>query len=109
MVLIRTASHTREFPQWLDLVKMTTQLAHRPRPPSARFVVSRTSKRCLCSLAAILDTDALTDIHPEVAEALHAQKLVIALESTITTYGMPYPAKTVGPISIFSNAQAYSH
>jgi pseudouridylate synthase len=31
-------------------------------------------------------------IHPEVAEALAARRPVVALESTIVTHGMPYPA-----------------
>jgi len=31
------------------------------------------------------------DIHPEVREALHKGKAVVALESTIISHGMPYP------------------
>ena len=31
------------------------------------------------------------NIHPEVSEALHAGKPVVALESTIISHGMPYP------------------
>jgi hypothetical protein len=30
-------------------------------------------------------------VHPEVAEALKANKAVVALESTIISHGMPYP------------------
>jgi pseudouridine-5'-phosphate glycosidase len=30
-------------------------------------------------------------VHPEVAEALKANKPVVALESTIISHGMPYP------------------
>ena len=30
-------------------------------------------------------------IHPEVKEALAANKAVVALESTIISHGMPYP------------------
>ena len=33
------------------------------------------------------------DIAPEVAEALAAGKPVVALESTIISHGMPYPAE----------------
>ena len=54
-------------------------------------MLSRTSKCRLSSLATILNADALIDIHPEVAEVLHARKLVVALESTIITHGVPYP------------------
>ena len=31
------------------------------------------------------------DLHPEVADALHAGRPVVALESTIISHGMPYP------------------
>ena len=54
-------------------------------------MLSRTSKRRLPSLATVLNTDALIDIHLEVPEALYARKLV-ARESTTTTHGMPYLA-----------------
>ena len=54
-------------------------------------MLSRVSKRGLSSLAATLKNNALIDVHPEVAEALHARKPVVALESTIITHGMPYP------------------
>ena len=33
----------------------------------------------------------LLDIHPEVADALHHGRPVVALESTIITHGMPFP------------------
>lgn len=35
--------------------------------------------------------DGMTDLAPEVAEALAAGRPVVALESTIITHGMPYP------------------
>ncbi len=35
--------------------------------------------------------DGLTDLAPDVAEALGAGQAVVALESTIITHGMPYP------------------
>ena len=31
------------------------------------------------------------EIHPEVQQALHEKKPVVALESTIIAHGMPYP------------------
>ncbi len=34
------------------------------------------------------------DIHPEVAEAIAGNRPVVALESTIITHGMPYPANS---------------
>jgi pseudouridine-5'-phosphate glycosidase/pseudouridine kinase len=33
----------------------------------------------------------LIEIHPEVQDALHAKRPVVALESAIITHGMPYP------------------
>ncbi|MFM7768735.1 MAG: pseudouridine-5'-phosphate glycosidase, partial [Bacteroidota bacterium] len=33
----------------------------------------------------------LLHIHPEVQDALHNNKPVVALESTIIAHGMPYP------------------
>ena len=54
-------------------------------------MLSRVSKRGLSSLTTALKNNAPIDIHPEVAEALHARKPVVALESTIITHGMPYP------------------
>lgn len=36
----------------------------------------------------------LMDIHPEVDAAISAGKAVVALESTIITHGMPYPANS---------------
>jgi len=35
--------------------------------------------------------NALLDIHPEVADALHQGRPVVALESTIISHGMPWP------------------
>jgi pseudouridine-5'-phosphate glycosidase/pseudouridine kinase len=31
------------------------------------------------------------DVHPEVEEAIHAKKPVVALETAIVTHGMPFP------------------
>lgn len=51
----------------------------------------RASKRSLSSLATALRTNALIDIHPGVSGALHAQKPVIALGSTVIVHGIHYP------------------
>jgi len=40
-------------------------------------------------LGQALKTNVLTNIYPEAAEALHAQKPVVVLESTVITRGMP--------------------
>jgi pseudouridine-5'-phosphate glycosidase/pseudouridine kinase len=68
-------------------------------------MLSRTSKRGLSSLAAALKNNALIDIHPEVAEALHARKPVVALESTIITHGMPYPVNLETARSVERNVR----
>ena len=69
-----------------DRFSLTCRLRH-----PTRLMLSRVPKRGLSSLAATLKNNALIDVHPEVAEALHARKPVVALESTIITHGMPYP------------------
>ena len=66
----------------------------------------RASKRGLSSLATALKNNALVDIHPEVAEALHARKPVVALESTIITHGMPYPVNLETARSVERNVRA---
>jgi len=40
----------------------------------------------------MLDPNAQIDVHPDVARALKRGGAVVALESTIITHGMPYPA-----------------
>ena len=66
-------------------------------------MLSRVSKRGLSSLATTLKTNVLIDIHSEVAEALHARKPVVALESTIITHGMPYPVNLETARSVEQN------
>jgi hypothetical protein len=39
----------------------------------------------------IASSNSLFNIHPEVADAIESNKPVVALESTITTHGLPYP------------------
>ena len=69
-------------------------------------MLGRVSKRGLSSLVATLKTNALIDIHPEVAEALHARKPVVALESTIITHGMPHPLNIETARSVERNVRA---
>ena len=68
-------------------------------------MLSRASRRGLSFLTTALKSDALIDIHPEVAEALHARKSVVALESTIITHGMPYPVNLETARSVERNVR----
>jgi pseudouridine-5'-phosphate glycosidase/pseudouridine kinase len=68
-------------------------------------MLGRTSKRGFSSLTTALKSNALIDIHPEVAEALHARKPVVALESTIVTHGMPYPVNLETARSVERNVR----
>ena len=68
-------------------------------------MLGRTSKRGISSLTTALKSNALIDIHPEVAEALHARKPVVALESTIVTHGMPYPVNLETARSVERNVR----
>lgn len=54
------------------------------------YAQSRPETRYL-SLSHNLKTNLPTEIHPEVAEALHARQPAISLESTVITRGMPHP------------------
>lgn len=38
-----------------------------------------------------LPKSSLLDIHPEVQDALHASRPVVALETTLVTHGIPFP------------------
>lgn len=68
-------------------------------------MLSRVSNRRLSSLVTALKNNALVDIHPEVSEALHARKPVVALESTIITHGMPYPVNLNTARSVEQNVR----
>ena len=35
--------------------------------------------------------NSILDVSPEIAQALHHKKPIVALESTIITHGMPFP------------------
>ena len=68
-------------------------------------MLTRASKRGFSSLATALKSNALIDIHLEVAEALNARKPVVALESTIITHGMPYPVNLETARSVERNVR----
>lgn len=74
-------------------------------PCSAVFMLSYVSKRGLSSWATALRSNALIDIHPEVAEALRVREPVVALESTIITHGMPYPVNLETAKSVEQNVR----
>ena len=69
-------------------------------------MLGRASRRRISSLTSALKKNAFVDIHPEVAEALHARKPVVALESTIITHGMPYPINLETARSVERNVRA---
>lgn len=62
-------------------------------------------KRPIASLAAALKEHAPIDVHPEVQEALAHGRPVVALETTIVTHGMPYPANRETALSVESNVR----
>ncbi|KAI0361526.1 indigoidine synthase A-like protein [Trametes cingulata] len=62
-------------------------------------------KRPNSSLAVALKEHAPIDVHPEVEEALAHGKPVVALETTIVTHGMPYPANLETARSVESNVR----
>ncbi|KAA1471543.1 indigoidine synthase A-like protein [Dentipellis sp. KUC8613] len=58
------------------------------------------------SLARALDNDAPIDVHPEVEDALRTRKPIVALETTIITHGMPYPANRDTAQSVERNVRS---
>ena len=48
-------------------------------------------RRYLSTTAINALRDSVVDIHPEVRDALAAQRPVVALETTLITHGLPYP------------------
>ncbi len=52
------------------------------------------------SLGRCSSRDAPIDIHPEVQDALHNKRPVVALESTIITHGMPSPTNFETALSV---------
>ncbi|KAI0639484.1 indigoidine synthase A-like protein [Trametes polyzona] len=71
------------------------------RPTTASF----RCKRPVSSLAAALKEHAPIDVHPEVQEALAHDRPVVALETTIVTHGMPYPANLETARSVEGNVR----
>ncbi|KAI0375081.1 indigoidine synthase A-like protein [Pilatotrama ljubarskyi] len=71
------------------------------RPATASLRCGRPSS----SLAASLKDHAPIDVHPEVEEALAHGRPVVALETTIVTHGMPYPANLETARSVESNVR----
>ncbi|KAI0335190.1 indigoidine synthase A-like protein [Cubamyces sp. BRFM 1775] len=73
------------------------------RPSTASLRCKRPSSSL--ALAAALKEHAPIDIHPEVQEALAHSQPVVALETTIVTHGMPYPANLETARSVESNVR----
>ncbi|KAI0669815.1 indigoidine synthase A-like protein [Trametes maxima] len=71
------------------------------RPTTASLRCARPSS----SLAAALKEHAPIDVHPEVQDALAHGRPVVALETTIVTHGMPYPANLETARSVESNVR----
>ncbi|KAI0778267.1 indigoidine synthase A-like protein [Trametes elegans] len=71
------------------------------RPSTASLRCRRPSS----SLAAVLKEHAPIDIHPEVQDALAHGRPVVALETTIVTHGMPYPANLDTARSVENNVR----
>ncbi|KAI0651934.1 indigoidine synthase A-like protein [Trametes meyenii] len=71
------------------------------RPTTASLRCARPSS----ALAAILKEHAPIDVHPEVQDALAHGRPVVALETTIVTHGMPYPANLETARSVESNVR----
>ncbi|CDO71636.1 hypothetical protein BN946_scf184911.g106 [Trametes cinnabarina] len=71
------------------------------RPSTASLRCTRQAS----SLAAALKEHAPIDVHPEVQEALAHGQPVVALETTIITHGMPYPANLETARSVESNVR----
>jgi pseudouridylate synthase / pseudouridine kinase len=59
------------------------------RTLSSSVTNSRNIPHCLISAR---ERGLLIDIHPEVEQALAENQALVALETTIVTHGMPYPA-----------------
>ncbi|OSD03147.1 indigoidine synthase A-like protein [Trametes coccinea BRFM310] len=80
-------------------------LQRRAAPLLRLSTASLRCKRPSSSLAAALKEHAPIDIHPEVQEALAHGRPVVALETTIVTHGMPYPANLETARSVESNVR----
>ncbi|KAI0655160.1 indigoidine synthase A-like protein [Cubamyces menziesii] len=80
-------------------------LQRRAAPLLRPSTASLRCKRQTSSLAAALKEHAPIDVHPEVEEALAHGRPVVALETTIVTHGMPYPANLETARSVESNVR----
>lgn len=76
-------SHLEESPLLDMLRRCLVQRPHR--------LLARRGKHST-ALSDALRQGAPIDVHPEIQEALENQQPVVALETTIVTHGMPYPA-----------------
>ncbi|MCB2004488.1 MAG: pseudouridine-5'-phosphate glycosidase [Rhodoferax sp.] len=54
-----------------------------------------------------MPTPPYLDIHPDVAQALAEQRPVVALESTIISHGMPYPANVATALRVEQEIRAH--
>ncbi|KAH9898318.1 indigoidine synthase A-like protein [Cubamyces lactineus] len=80
-------------------------LQRRAAPLLRPSTASLRCKRPSSSLAAALKEHAPIDVHPEVQEALAHGQPVVALETTIVTHGMPYPANLETARSVERNVR----
>ncbi|OJT04731.1 Pseudouridine-metabolizing bifunctional protein [Trametes pubescens] len=80
-------------------------LQRRAAPLLRPTTASLRCTRPLSSLAAALKEHAPIDVHPEVQDALAHGRPVVALETTIVTHGMPYPANLETARSVESNVR----
>jgi pseudouridylate synthase / pseudouridine kinase len=67
---------------------------------AARWFSSCPGRETSASLRSALRKGAPIDVHPEVKDALDSEKPVVALETAITTHGLPYPANRDTSLSL---------
>ena len=80
-------------------------LQRRAAPLLRPTTASLRCKRPITSLSAALKEHSLIDVHPEVQDALAHSRPVVALETTIVTHGMPYPANRETALSVENNVR----
>ncbi|EIW64588.1 indigoidine synthase A-like protein [Trametes versicolor FP-101664 SS1] len=80
-------------------------LQRRAAPLLRPTTASLKCTRPVSSLAAALKEQAPIDVHPEVQDALAHGRPVVALETTIVTHGMPYPANLETARSVEGNVR----
>ncbi|KAH9858112.1 indigoidine synthase A-like protein [Lenzites betulinus] len=103
---LSTTGHWRSFATWVRRTRGPMSPIQRR---SARLLRSTTvslgHRRPFSSLAAALKKHAPIDVHPEVQEARAHRRPLVALETTIVTHGMPYPANLETARSVESNVR----